>query len=127
MTTFFSLAFLAASVSGKSIALFILISAGQARITIWGLNSMTDWRKAFQITWGTSGEPVGILWGTGGEPGTFCGEPGFWGSLGPWVFVHLGVKTPDRLFLFIKLEGDMRGSEAVGSSVALGGSLCISF
>ena len=90
MTTFFSLAFLAASVSGKSIALFILISAGQACITIWGLNSMTDWRKAFQITWGTSGEPVGILWGTGGEPGTFCGEPGFWGSLGPWVFVHLG-------------------------------------
>ena len=77
MTTFFSLVFVAASVSGKSIALLILISAGEACITIWGPNSMTDCRKAFEITWGTVGEPVGILWGTGGEPGTFCGEPGF--------------------------------------------------
>ena len=85
--------------------------------------------------WVTSGKPVGNQWGTGWDPmgnrwgtGYVLWGTGFLGMSGALGFCTFwGVKTPDRLFLFIKLEGEMRGSEAVGSSVALGGSLCISF
>ena len=77
------------------------------------------------------GEPMGNRLGSYGEPVgnrvRFVGNRVFGDVWGLRFLYILGVKTPDRLFLFIKLEGEMRGSEAVGSSVALGGSLCISF
>ena len=69
---------------------------------------------------GSYGEPVG-------NRVRFVGNRVF-GDLWGLGFLYIwGVKTPDRLFLFIELEGEMRGSEAVGSSVPIGGSLCISF
>ena len=99
MTTFFSFAFLAASVFGKMIALPMSMLAlhacthdshygvgnefpqhsTQKPLTISGGTEM----EHVGILWGTGGEPVGILWGTGGEPGLFFGEPGFGGSLAP--------------------------------------------
>ena len=83
---------------------------------------MTDWRKAFQMTWGTSGtpfklrgEPVGNRWGSYGEPVgnrvRFVGNRVFRGVWG-LVFLYIsGVKTPDRLFLFIKLK---RAKQEIG-------------
>ena len=83
MATFFSFAFLAASVFGKTIALpmcmLAIHASTQKVLTIWNGTGM----ELVGILWGTGGEPVGILWGTGGEPGLFFGEPGFGGCLAP--------------------------------------------
>ena len=112
MTTFFSFAFLAASVFGKMIALPMSMLALHACTHDShygvGLHACThdshygvgkefpqhSTQKPLTISggtgmehvgilWGTGGEPVGILWGTGGEPGMIFGEPGFGGCLAP--------------------------------------------
>ena len=73
-------------------------------------------------TWGSCGEPVGILWGTGGEPGLFFGEPGFGGCLAPQVFVHFRGQNSRPTVSIYKTKEVMqeigRGHSAVDPSVA---------
>ena len=103
--------------------MLILIFASCVCIIIWGPNLKTEGRKAVQIACGSCVDPVWILRGS-------CGDPVgirvrfLWIRVLRGVWRHrflyiLGVKTPDRLFPFIKLkgEGEGRGSrEAVGPS-----------
>ena len=88
MTTFFSFAFLAASVFGKMIALpmsmlAIHVCMHDSQYGVGKEFPQHSTQKVFTISHGTRMELVGILWGTGGEPGMFFGEPGFGGGLEP--------------------------------------------
>ena len=91
MTTFFSFAFLAASVFGKIIALLILCAVHTCMTVhrVWGktiFRSILRKEIVYNFGWNQSGtgvDPVWILWGTGVEPGVICGDPGFRGCLAP--------------------------------------------
>ena len=86
---------------------------------MWGITSRLCDGKLFKLR----GEPVGNRWGSYGEPvGNRVGFVGNRVFRGVWHhrFLYIfGVKTPDRLFPFIKLNGeggDPGGGGAVGPS-----------
>ena len=95
MTTFFSFAFLAASVFGKTIALpmcmLAIHASTQKVLTTWNGTGM----ELVGILWGTGGDPVGNRWGTGY---VFWGT-GFWGVSGALGFCRFqGLKIPTDCF-----------------------------